>query len=75
MSPLLLKTAVRAQTLKHAMDTRLEKLRERGALSDDRGESPIQTVIIVLAGLTGALLIGGGLAALYAKYNGQMAGK
>ncbi|GHA48020.1 hypothetical protein GCM10010329_83060 [Streptomyces spiroverticillatus] len=75
MSPFLIKTAVRAQSLEHRVRARLNTVREHGALGGDRGESPIQTVIIVLAGLAGALLIAGGLAALYAKYGGQMAGK
>jgi len=40
----------------------------------DRGDISITTVIIWVAAVTGALLIAGTIAAVVAKYNGNLAG-
>jgi hypothetical protein len=75
MSNVLLKTTVRAQAAGRRVRAHLEEVRQRATEDGERGESPIQTVIIIIAGVTGALIIAGGLAVLYAKYNGKLAGQ
>ncbi|MGW6557622.1 hypothetical protein [Streptomyces hydrogenans] len=57
-----------------ALRTRLETLQKEIKDGDDRGDSPISTVVIVVAAVTGALLIAGGLAAAYARANGKLSG-
>ena len=75
MSTVLLKTTVRAQAAAQRVRAHLETVRQRAAEDGERGESPIQTVIIIIAGVTGALLIAGALAVLYGKYSGKLAGQ
>ncbi|MFI5808728.1 hypothetical protein [Streptomyces sp. NPDC051561] len=74
MQEMLLKNTVRAQVAGRRVRAHLEEVRQRAAEDGERGESPIQTVIIILAGVAGALLIGGVLAAVYAKYGGKLGG-
>jgi hypothetical protein len=71
----MLKTAVRAQAAAHRVRTHLDTVQQQAREDGERGDSPISTVIITIAVVTGALLIAGGLAALYAKYNGQLGGQ
>jgi hypothetical protein len=59
--------AVQAAALRTRLTDAHEEIKARG----DRGDSPVSTVIIVAA-IVGALLIAGGLAALYAKANGKL---
>ncbi|MFF0746645.1 hypothetical protein ACFYVL_40280 [Streptomyces sp. NPDC004111] len=74
MKEMLLKSTVRAQAAGRRVRAHLEEVRQRAAEDGERGESPIQTVIIILAGVAGALIIAGALAALYAKYGGKLGG-
>ncbi|MFI1400944.1 hypothetical protein [Streptomyces sp. NPDC020681] len=69
-----LRVAVRAQAWGHTLRTRLDDVRGEMASHGDRGDGPIPTVIIILATITGALVIAGGLAALYARYNSKITG-
>ncbi|WP_233415881.1 hypothetical protein [Streptomyces sp. N35] len=50
----------------------LEKVHEQLTDRADRGDGPIPTVIIVVASVTGALLIAGGLAVLFGRANGRL---
>ncbi|MEU8893706.1 hypothetical protein [Streptomyces sp. NPDC048442] len=72
MRRILLKTTVRAQAATLQFRTHLEEVHQRATEDGDRGEAPIPTVIIVLASIAGALLIGGVLAAVYAKWGGKL---
>ncbi|MER5951219.1 hypothetical protein ABT127_34800 [Streptomyces sp. NPDC001904] len=54
-------------SLRRRAEAAQEEIRERG----DRGEG-VPTVIIIVATIVGALLIAGGLAALYSKANGKL---
>ncbi|MBC9731456.1 hypothetical protein [Streptomyces sp. TRM68367] len=60
--------AVQAAALRKRLNGVHEEIRTRG----DRGDGPIPFVIIVVASIVGALLVAGGLAALYAKANGKL---
>ncbi|MFI1169170.1 hypothetical protein ACH4UM_37825 [Streptomyces sp. NPDC020801] len=55
-----------------ALLARLEEAKEEIKERGDRGDGPVPTVIIVVAMIVGALLIAGGLAALYAKANDKL---
>ncbi|MGW3521566.1 hypothetical protein ACWEP8_33240 [Streptomyces hydrogenans] len=72
-SPLLYAQAALTVTA-GALRSRLETLQQEIKDGDDRGDSPISTVVIVVAAVTGALLIAGGLAAAYARANGKLSG-
>ncbi|MGW9452457.1 hypothetical protein [Streptomyces sp. NPDC055632] len=55
-----------------AIRSRLEEVHQEAKTQGDRGDSPISTVVIIVAAVTGALLIAGGLAAAYARANGKL---
>ncbi|WP_369383256.1 hypothetical protein [Streptomyces sp. cg36] len=50
-----------------------ERLQE-AARRPDRGDISITTVIIWVAGVTGAVLVAGTIAVVIAKYNGKLGG-
>ncbi|WP_458248843.1 hypothetical protein [Streptomyces sp. MAI_2237] len=54
--------------------TRLRAGVDEAMARPDRGDISITTVIIWVAAVTGALLIAGTIAAVIAKYNGQLNG-
>ncbi|GAA3044279.1 hypothetical protein GCM10017562_01500 [Streptomyces roseofulvus] len=72
-SPLLYAQAA-LTTAAAAVRWRLEHLAKEVKEGDDRGDSPISTVVIIVAAVAGALLIAGGLAAAYARANGKLSG-
>ncbi|MFC9595858.1 hypothetical protein ACFTUC_39435 [Streptomyces sp. NPDC056944] len=57
-----------------ALRSRLHTLQREIKEGDDRGDSPISTVVIIVAAVAGALLIAGGLAAAYGRANGKLSG-
>ncbi|MGW2748431.1 hypothetical protein [Streptomyces sp. NPDC001450] len=68
----LLKAQIAVARQASALRTRLDQAQEEIKARGDRGDSPVSTVIIIVAMIVGALLIAGGLAALYAKANGKL---
>ncbi|MFJ2060337.1 hypothetical protein ACIOMM_30970 [Streptomyces sp. NPDC087908] len=71
---LLLRTQAAAATCVWALRTRLEEAHAEARDRGDRGDSPISTVVIIIAAVAGALLIAGGLAAAYGRANGRLDG-
>ncbi|MGW0778419.1 hypothetical protein ACWD01_33430 [Streptomyces sp. NPDC002835] len=69
-----LRATVRGQVAANAVRARLVAARSEIAERGDRGDGPIPTVIIILATITGAILIAGALAALYGKYSAKLTG-
>lgn len=59
---------LQAAALLSHLDDAVKEIQTRG----DRGDGPIPTVVIIVASVLGALLIAGGMAALYAKGNGKL---
>ncbi|MCX5231491.1 hypothetical protein ACIO8G_35260 [Streptomyces sp. NPDC087219] len=57
-----------------AIRTRLEEVQQEAKDRGDRGDSPISTVVIIVAAVAGALIIAGGLAAAYGRANGKLSG-
>ncbi|MFD4371069.1 hypothetical protein [Streptomyces sp. NPDC058486] len=55
-----------------ALRSRLEHVAMEIRTGDDRGDSPISTVVIIVAMVAGALLVAGGLGALYARGNSKL---
>ncbi|MET9955999.1 hypothetical protein ABZ135_31265 [Streptomyces sp. NPDC006339] len=72
-SPLLYAQAVLTVTAA-ALRSRLESAVQQAKANGDRGDSPISTVVIIIAAVTGAILIAGGLAAAYGRANGKLNG-
>ncbi|MDF3141066.1 MULTISPECIES: hypothetical protein [unclassified Streptomyces] len=72
MKNTLLKAQTTVALQAAALRTRLTDAHEEIKTRGDRGDSPVSTVIIIVAAIVGALLIAGGLAALYAKANGKL---
>ncbi|MEU6621965.1 hypothetical protein ABZ926_14490 [Streptomyces litmocidini] len=74
-SPLLYAQAALTVTAA-ALRSRVETLWQdvKNGDTDDRGDSPISTVVIIVAAVAGALLIAGGLAAAYGRANGKLSG-
>ncbi|MET8787653.1 hypothetical protein [Streptomyces sp. NPDC004589] len=68
------RTAARSYRAWHWLATRLEQGLADMARRPDRGDISITTVIIWVAAVTGALVIAGTIAAVVAKYNGNLAG-
>ncbi|MFJ6121604.1 hypothetical protein [Streptomyces sp. NPDC092129] len=68
------RTAARSHRAWHRLATRLEEGLADMARRPDRGDISITTVIIWVAAVTGALVIAGTIAAVVAKYNGNLAG-
>ncbi len=56
------------------LHSRLRALQQEIRDGDDRGDSPISTVVIIVAAVAGALLIAGGLATAYSRANGKLSG-
>ncbi|MFE6782088.1 hypothetical protein ACFVFF_07490 [Streptomyces sp. NPDC057680] len=71
---LLLRAQAAATACAWALRSRLEEARAEARDRGDRGDSPISTVVIIIAAVTGALLIAGGLAAAYGRANGRLDG-
>ncbi|MEW2000785.1 hypothetical protein ACFWFH_34380 [Streptomyces coelicoflavus] len=67
-------TAARTRHAVLAVTTRLEESLAELQRRPDRGDISITTVIIWVAAVTGALLIAGTIAAVIAKYNGNLNG-
>ena len=67
-------TAVRSYRAVHWLTTRLEEGLAELRRRPDRGDISITTVIIWVAAVTGALVIAGTIAAVIAKYNGNLSG-
>ncbi|GHB74352.1 hypothetical protein GCM10010377_75960 [Streptomyces viridiviolaceus] len=67
-------TAVRSYRAMHRLTTRLEEGLAEMRRRPDRGDISITTVIIWVAAVTGALVIAGTIAAVIAKYNGNLNG-
>lgn len=67
-------TAARTCRAVLAVSTRLEECLAEVQRRPDRGDISITTVIIWVAAVTGALLIAGTIAAVIAKYNGNLSG-
>ncbi|CAM5516414.1 hypothetical protein STENM223S_03201 [Streptomyces tendae] len=67
-------TAARTRRAVLAVTTRLEERLAELQRRPDRGDISITTVIIWVAAVTGALLIAGTIAAVIAKYNGNLNG-
>ncbi|MFD0367655.1 hypothetical protein [Streptomyces sp. NPDC127114] len=72
-SPLLYAQAALTVTAA-ALRARLESAAQQVKDDGDRGDSPISTVVIIVAAVAGALLIAGGLAAAYGRANGKLNG-
>ncbi|MEU7031473.1 hypothetical protein AB0A60_32855 [Streptomyces sp. NPDC046275] len=72
-SPLLYAQAALTVTAA-ALRSRLESAVQQAKNDNDRGDSPISTVVIIIAAVTGAILIAGGLAAAYGRANGRLGG-
>ncbi|MGI5144380.1 hypothetical protein [Streptomyces sp. CA-106110] len=68
------RTAARSHRVWRRLATRLEEGLADMARRPDRGDISITTVIIWVAAVTGALVIAGTIAAVVAKYNGNLAG-
>ncbi len=67
-------TAVRSYRAVRRLTTRLEEGLTELSRRPDRGDISITTVIIWVAAVTGALVIAGTIAAVIARYNGNLAG-
>ncbi|MGC0407726.1 hypothetical protein RKD31_000969 [Streptomyces sp. SAI-163] len=67
-------TAARVCRAVLAVSTRLEERLAELQRRPDRGDISITTVIIWVAAVTGALVIAGTIAAVIAKYNGNLSG-
>lgn len=72
-SPLLYAQAA-LTTAATALRDRLDRAVKQATDQGDRGDSPISTVVIIVAAVAGALLIAGGLAAAYGRANGRLDG-
>ncbi|MGW3681243.1 hypothetical protein [Streptomyces prasinus] len=67
-------TAAHAYRAVLALTTRLQEGLAELQRRPDRGDISITTVIIWVAAVTGALVIAGTIAAVIAKYNGNLSG-
>ena len=67
-------TAARARRAVIRLTTRLHEGLGEAARRPDRGDISITTVIIWMAAVAGALLIGGTIAVVIAKYNLKLTG-
>ncbi|CAL9671319.1 hypothetical protein SUDANB15_07417 (plasmid) [Streptomyces sp. enrichment culture] len=67
-------TAVRSYRAVYRLTTRLEEGLAELQRRPDRGDISITTVIIWVAAVTGALVIAGTIAAVIARYNGNLSG-
>jgi hypothetical protein len=67
-------TAARTSRAVRHLTLRLDQGLTELARRPDRGDISITTVIIWVAAVTGALVIAGTIAAVIAKYNGNLAG-
>ncbi|MEU5510385.1 hypothetical protein ACFTZ8_26215 [Streptomyces fungicidicus] len=67
-------TTVRSYRAVLQLTTRLEEGLAELRRRPDRGDISITTVIIWVAAVTGALVIAGTIAAVIAKYNGNLSG-
>ncbi|MEU3735382.1 hypothetical protein AB0E81_39340 [Streptomyces sp. NPDC033538] len=67
-------TAVRSYRAVHRLTARLEAGLAELQRRPDRGDISITTVIIWVAAVTGALVIAGTIAAVIARYNGNLNG-
>lgn len=70
----LLRAQVAATTRFWAIRSHLEEVHQQATKQGDRGDSPISNVVILIAAVTGAILIAGGLAAAYGRANGKLSG-
>ncbi|WP_260605459.1 hypothetical protein [Streptomyces sp. WAC01280] len=57
-----------------AIRSRLEEVHQEAKTRGDRGDSPISTVVIIVAAVAGAVIIAGGLALAYSRANGKLSG-
>ncbi|MFJ5877408.1 hypothetical protein [Streptomyces sp. S1] len=70
----LLRAQAAATTRFWAIRSHLEEVHQQATKQGDRGDSPISNVVILIAAVTGAILIAGGLAAAYGRANGKLSG-
>lgn len=66
--------AARTRRAVFQLATRWQEMRKEATRRPERGDISLTTVIIWIAAVTGALVIAGTIAAVIAKYNGNLNG-